>query len=109
MQDLSQILSKLKFKKTRKNFGFGSSPEADWKFILIAFMVFVFMVVVACGYFFLRINAGDIFVATAPTEDVQSSSININSLKSTLDHYKNKAAEFERIKITPETILDPSR
>jgi hypothetical protein len=109
MKNININFSSFNFKKGRKNFGFGSGPETDWKFILVTFMILSVFIVAGGVYFFIKINSGDIFIVDPTETNPSTSTLSVSQLRSTLTHYKNKALEFERVKVTPEIILDPSR
>ncbi len=106
MEDINKIFSKLNFTKGRRYFAFGSSPEADWRIILLSFILLCFITIGLCTYFFYKINLSDINPESSPT--VTAPAFNINKLRQTISHYKEKEMEFERVRSTPETVVDPS-
>jgi hypothetical protein len=103
----TSISSKFKINRGGRFLGFGLSPETDWKIIILTFMICMFLVLIGCAYFFIKIDNGG-FLPVTDEEKTPSSSFNINRVRQTVNYYDNKSKELEIIKSTPEDILDPS-
>jgi hypothetical protein len=108
MRKLHLALPRLNLKSNGRIFGFGTSPEADWKIIFISGMTLAFIVIALSAYMFIKINKGEIFVAD-PSVDVKKNALDVDALRETVSYYQNKALEFERIKsVTTTEMIDPS-
>lgn len=95
---------KLNWKTNGRLFGFGTSPECDWKIIFISTIILVALVGVLSVYIFMKIDRGEIFVVEKSDEPSEKS-LDVSLLKETVLYYKNKALEFKRIKslVVPST------
>jgi hypothetical protein len=108
MKKLSIAMPHLKVKSRGRLFGFGTSPDADWKTIFISAAVLTLVVIVLSTYMFIKINKGEIFLAE-PTGNEGKAVLNTELLRETVSYYQNKALEFERIKSATTTgSIDPS-
>ncbi|MDO8728918.1 MAG: hypothetical protein Q7K26_03410 [bacterium] len=107
MKDPTSSLSKLNWKVNGRLFGFGTSPDADWKIIFISTTILIAFVVVFSVFMFIKINKGGIFVVENPVEQEQQV-LDTSLLKETVLYYQNKALEFERIKSSVIPATDPS-
>ena len=83
--------------KIRGRFGFGISPEADWKIILISTIILTVLVIALNVLIFIKIDKGEIFVADKAGEE-REKALDISLLRKTVLYYQNKAREFERIR-----------
>lgn len=108
MDDLNKLFSKFKFNKGRRLLALGSSPETDWRIILIGFMILALVVVGLCTYFFVGLNLSDTPATDPSAPGANTPAFNINRLRQTINHYKTKRVEFEKVKIDSEATLDPS-
>ncbi|MDO8589928.1 MAG: hypothetical protein Q7R69_01490 [bacterium] len=88
-------------------FTFGTSPEADWKIILISAMILAASVIALSVFIFIKVGKGEIFVADMP-EVQKEKALDTALLKETVLYYQNKALELEKIKSTRIPTADPS-
>lgn len=107
MKKITSLFSKFKISRGGHLMGFGTSPENDWKILLMSFMVLLIFTLGTCRYFFFKVNNGEFLVLT-DEEKTPSSTFNLNRVRQTINYYESKSQELEKIKITPEVILDPS-
>jgi hypothetical protein len=106
MQELVSHSKKWNWKVNGRLFGFGSSPDIDWKIILVTTIAFIILVVVSSIFLFVKVDKGSIFrVATVEQE---SATLNVTLLKHVVSYYQNKALEFERLKGSVVPSIDPS-
>mgnify|MGYP001561766650 CR=1 FL=1 len=103
---------KLSFKKLNLNthgrlFGWGSSPEADWKIIFILTLVLAVSFVILSAFIFIKIDKGEIFVVKKSL-DQETKTLDMALLKETVSYYEAKAREFSRIKSVVIPAVDPS-
>lgn len=108
MKNFSAFFKKLDFKKKGSLFGFGTSPQADWKIIFTTGALLVILGILANALIFIKVDKGEIFVVEAP-ELLGEHGLNLNTLRETVGYYNSKALEFERIKSGTSTgLVDPS-
>ncbi|MDP3874894.1 MAG: hypothetical protein Q8Q22_00015 [bacterium] len=107
MENPQPSLKKLNWKVNGRLFGFGTSPETDWKIIFILTTILAVFVVALSVFMFIKINRGEIFVVERSTEQ-EGVSLDTPLLRKTVLYYQNKAIEFERIKSTVTPATDPS-
>lgn len=88
-------------------FGFGTSPEADWKIILISTIILTVLVIALSVFLFIKVDKGEIFMVEKSVGQKEKA-LNISLLKETVFYYQNKALEFERIKSSVTPTADPS-
>ena len=94
--------------KIRGKLGFGTSPEADWKIILISTVVLTVLVVTLSVLIFIKVNARELFMVEQPEEE-KGQTLDTLLLRKTVLYYQNKALEFDRIKNAgTSTVADPS-
>lgn len=107
MENSRMSMKKWNWRINGRLFGFGTSPEADWKIILILTMILAVLVIVLSAFMFIKINRGEIFVVKRSIEQ-EEKVLDTSLLRETVLYYQNKALEFEKIKnsVTPAT--DPS-
>lgn len=107
MKNSRASLKKLNWKVNGRLFGFGTSPEVDWKIIFILAMILAVFVIALSVFMFIKIDRKGIFVVERPTGG-RGTTLDASLLRETVLYYQNKALEFKRIKsvITPAT--DPS-
>lgn len=105
--ELGPIIKKINIKGDGHPFGFGLSPEADWRVILVATIILAAIVSAFNVFLFMGVNDGE--ALTLDDEDSSASkSLNINELKTTASYYAEKAAQFEKIKAGADAGADPS-
>ena len=107
MENKQTFFKRFSWKVNGRLFGFGTSPEADWKIIFISTVVLVTMVIVLSIFVFIKIDKGEIFVIER-LPDQGEKILNLSLLKETASYYQDKAAEFERIKNSTSPSADPS-
>src|SRR3989344_5765629 len=95
MENLQTSFKKLNWKTNGKLFGFGTSPEADWKIIFISTVALALLVIIISAFIFIKIDKGE-------------KTLDISLLKKTVSYYQGKAVEFERIKRASTPAVDPS-
>ncbi len=89
-------------------FGFGTSPQLDWKIIFISAAVFTIIGIFLNVFIFIKIDKGEIFVADAPTGEGRNT-LDIKELNSTLEYYQNKERAFQNyLDATSTAQTDPS-
>ncbi|OHA92437.1 MAG: hypothetical protein A2665_00385 [Candidatus Zambryskibacteria bacterium RIFCSPHIGHO2_01_FULL_46_30] len=94
--------------KVRGRLGFGTSPEADWKIIVISTMVLTVLVVALSIWIFIKVNEREFFTVE-PLEEERGKTLDTLLLRKTVLYYQNKALEFDRIKNAgTSTVADPS-
>jgi hypothetical protein len=108
MNELKSLLQKFKLKREGSPFGWGASPDADWKVIFLSTLV---LVIVVGGWSYLEFNRiikGEIFVSKEVSEG-GAPLFDLENLKKTAAYYEAKALEFEKIKSgTTSSVVDPS-
>lgn len=108
MNDLKSILQKFKLKRGGSPFGWGASPDADWKVIFLSTLALIVLVSVWSFLEFIKVSKGEVSIV----EDdgvVTTALFDLNNLKDTAAYYEAKALEFERIKNgTSTSVVDPS-
>ncbi len=93
--------------KNGRLFGFGVSPNADWK-VLFVCMILLLIIVSSLGtYLFVKINNGSLFTVKTQTQSV-APKINTDQLRRTLQYYDERAKTLEDIKKNKVSIPDPS-
>ncbi|KND48498.1 MAG: hypothetical protein AB200_02095 [Parcubacteria bacterium C7867-005] len=93
--------------KNGKLFGFGVSPNADWKAIFVGLILLTFLMAVLGVYMFVKISQGGIFMADKKEPEIQST-LDLITLKKTVRYYENRAKIFEEIKKTKDSTVDPT-
>ncbi len=108
MDKLNLILKKLVWKREWRPFGWGTSPDADWKIILISTFLLIVLMSVWSFFKFIRINDGAVFDLGNESEEVEPL-FNLDNLQETVSYYKSKNLEFEKIgKDSSSSVVDPS-
>lgn len=85
----------------------GRSPEDDWKIIFSITTILVFCSIALSAFIFMKIDKGEIFLVEKTDENTEKS-LDFEKLKQAVSYYENKALEFERIKNSQPTGVDPS-
>lgn len=107
MENLKTFFKKSDLKFSSALFGFGTSPEADWKVIFISSAVLAISFVSFSVYIFIKIDKGEIFVPEEPVgqeENIFDSAL----LTETVSYYQGKALEFTEMKQEGIPAVDPS-
>lgn len=107
MENPRAFLKKLNWKINGRLFGFGTSPDADWKIIFISTTILATLVIALSIFMFIKINKGGIFAVEKLVEQ-EEKVFDVSLLKETVLYYQNKALEFERIKQSVVPATDPS-
>lgn len=107
MEDKKTFLNK----KINLNFNvrllkLGENPETDWKFIFIFTALLTVLIITLSVFTFIKIDKGEIFLVKESTGEEEG--LDLKVLKETVSYYENKALEFERIKSTKTSSVDPS-
>lgn len=101
------FLKKFKWQTNGRLFGFGTSPEADWKIIFMSTIILVVLVIFSSAFMFIIVSKGEtLVVGESSVQDAKS--LDTALLKETVLYYQNKALEFERIKSLVVPSVDPS-
>jgi len=101
------MFKKMGWNKDGKTFGWGESPDADWKVILLSTVVVLILAASWSFYFYTKTENG--VVAEGEGVVIEAKTLDIEVLKSTSVYYQNKALEFEKIKSGSSTpVVDPS-
>ncbi|MEK7177014.1 MAG: hypothetical protein AAB719_01850 [Patescibacteria group bacterium] len=87
-------------------FKFGKSQEGDWKIISLSTAVLAVLIIALSIFTFIKIDKGEIFSANESVSE--NGGLDLNLLKETASYYENKKLEFERIKSSNPTGIDPS-
>jgi len=93
--------------KNGRLFGFGVSPNADWKVLFAVFTILSILVLSFSTYLFVKIDHGTLFVETNQAP-VVTPKLNAEQLTRTLEYYNERALNIQSIKLNPSTIPDPS-
>lgn len=103
------LSKKINFKKNGRLFGFGSSPEADWKIIFTLFSAIAIIGIALNVFIFLKIDKGEIFAVEDPASG-EGRMVDYEKLKSAVDYYQEKERNFRAIQSNASTtvISDPS-
>lgn len=107
MENLKTFLKKPNLKLNGSLFGFGTSPEADWKVIFVSSAVLAISFVIFSVYIFIKIDKGEIFVSKQTTEQ-EGQILDTALFKETISYYEAKALEFKEMKKVEITAVDPS-
>ncbi|MEK7461624.1 MAG: hypothetical protein AAB586_00950 [Patescibacteria group bacterium] len=107
MKDSLKLWKKLNWKINGRIFGFGTSPEADWKIIFVSSVMFMVLIIAFSIFMFREINRGSIFVTETPVIQ-EEQIIDTSLLKETVLYYQNKALEFKKLKSSAPSGTDPS-
>jgi len=101
------LTDRIHIHKNGKLFGFGVSPNDDWKVLSIIFGVLMLAAAIFGVYMFVKIDEGDIFVVEK-TVTPPATTLNQALLTGTLQFYKDRAIRFNTIKAVEATVPDPS-
>jgi len=107
MSNLKTSFKKINWKVNGRLFGFGTNPEIDWKIIFISTIVLATLVILLSIFIFIKIEKGEIFVVKKSVGEVETT-LDVAILRNTVSYYQDKALEFERIKSTKPSAVDPS-
>ena len=93
--------------KNGRLFGFGVSPNDDWKILFTIFLILIMAVSLLGVYMFIAIANGDIFlVDQTPAPIIEK--LNITQLQKTILYYDTRAKNLEVIKVNNNQVIDPS-
>ncbi|MDD5050632.1 MAG: hypothetical protein PHV93_02725 [Candidatus Pacebacteria bacterium] len=81
--------------------------ERNWELLLASFFLLFIIGAVASAYLFRSISRGEIFRVETPTNN-QTSVIDQDLLKNTIDFYQNKALNLKEITTHSKVLVDPS-
>jgi len=84
-----------------------TNPEFDWKIIFFSTLGFIILAVTLSIFIFIKIDKGEIFLAE-PVDSSSSQTLDASRLRDTLEHYGDKADEFNRIINASHSSVDPS-
>jgi hypothetical protein len=107
MDRLTSLIKKSDQRSATKLSGFGMSPAADWKIILVASTLLALLLTAFNVFIFIMIDKGEIFAGeTLPEEQA---TLDIRELRETVRYYQGKALQLENLKkATSTTFSDPS-
>lgn len=104
----NQIFKKIGWKKDGRPFGWGASPDADWKTIFLSTIVLILLASAWSFYVFTQVGRGEVSVDEAVTGE-QLVTFDIEELKSAVSYYEAKAKAFEQLRNgSTTTVSDPS-
>lgn len=107
MNNLQNLFKRFHITTQGRLFGFGTSPEADWKIIFSFGTILVLVVIFLSVYLFLVSDNWKSPGAGNPYSQ-EGGVLNADLLRETVLYYENKALDFERIKLEKVEIPDPS-
>lgn len=107
MENFKGFLKKPDLKFSGNPFGFGTSPEADWKVIFISSVILAISFVIFSVYIFIKIDKGEIFVSKKTTNQ-DGQVLDTTLLTETVSYYEAKALEFKEMKMIRISTVDPS-
>lgn len=107
MKDLKTFFKNFKFSFGGRLFGFGTSPESDWKVIFISSVVLTIAVIAGSVFMFIKIDKGEIFVSKGFSSQ-EENTLDIELLRETVSYYQNKIIEFEENGNLSLPTVDPS-
>lgn len=99
---------KANVKRNGRLFGFGTSPEADWKIILITTVLFTIATVSFSAYMFIEIHRGEFFQPDSQTS-ISTRPLDQELLEKVLAEHESREARLLEITANKEIIPDPSR
>jgi hypothetical protein len=92
----SKIFKKFEWKSDGRPFGWGASPDGDWKTILVATFLLIALVSAWSFWTYLNVDKGEPFAAEEGTGE-EKPLLDVAALKSVVEYYETKAVEFEKI------------
>ncbi|MDB5266810.1 MAG: hypothetical protein JWN89_625 [Parcubacteria group bacterium] len=107
MKNVNIQIKGLKLHKNGRLFGFGTSPNADWKVIFIIFVLLFVIASALCIDLFIKVNNGEIFVVKEKTS-TPVPTLNTALLDKTVTYYRDRAKTLEDIKANRDATVDPS-
>lgn len=106
MKNIFGSIRNVSLRRGGRFLGFGSSPEADWRIIFNVGVFLSICMVLFCAYIFIKIDKGEIFTTEPPTDAERT--LDIQKLKETVSHYKDRKAVYEELKNNGTSVPDPS-
>jgi len=107
MENLKTFFKKSDLKFSGNLFGFGTSPEADWKVIFISSAILAIAFVSFSVYIFIGVDKGEIFVSEKSVGQ-EGQIFDSALLAETVSYYEAKALEFTEMKKAGIPSVDPS-
>jgi len=104
---MPKLTFKIHLHKNGKLFGWGVSPNADWKILFTVFSILIIGVFVLGIYIFLAIANGDIFLVDKALTTIDKK-FDAESIKKTVIFYDARAKKLQEIKNSGNSISDPS-
>jgi hypothetical protein len=105
---MENLLKKLKMKSGDRSFSWGISPDTDWKIIFISTIILIVLVSAWNFLTYLKVDSG-MYLLEEGTGEATLPTLNLESLKNTVEYYETKSLRFEKIKAGENTTVpDPS-
>jgi len=82
-------------------------PQQDWKIIFLISTLLFFGALISHGYFFFKVNKGDLFKVEVEMVD-KNPKVNEKELNMTLEYFNKKKARFEEIQKNGLGSFDPA-
>ncbi len=106
MKKSLKSLPHISLRKGGKLFGFGTSPEADWKIIFSAGLFLAVCMIIFNAYIFIKIDKGDIFTVDALEGGERT--LDVRKLEEVVNYYEDRESKYEEIKSSGTSVPDPS-
>ncbi len=106
MRKIFTSIPHISLSKGGKLFGFGTSPETDWKIIFNTGVFLVLCTIIFNAYVFVKIDKGEIFTVNSP--EGGSKALDIRKLEEIVSYYKARELEYEEVKSIGTKVPDPS-
>ncbi|MES2436385.1 MAG: hypothetical protein V4519_00045 [Patescibacteria group bacterium] len=100
------VINKL-FKKSPKR-AFRRNPLRDWQKIMVGSFLMCLAIFIVDGYFFFKINKGELFSGAAPQAEALPT-LDRSSLKKLNETYTVREQKLQVLKTTNDIPADPSR
>ncbi len=103
----NNLFNQFKWKQDGRPFGWGASPDTDWKMIFLTTLALLLVVSAGNLFVFMQVRDGAFVDETASEGELPT--LNIENLKAAASYYETKAAEFDKIRngaVAP--VSDPS-
>ncbi len=102
-----EIFSKKNGPQKASRPSFGADPAADWKKLIIIFIILNILVMGWNGFIFWQINSGGIFGMATPSNGGNNQNAE-TSLRNTLNIYDAREKHFEDLRAAPPATNDPA-
>ncbi len=93
--------------KNGKLFGWGVSPNADWKVLFTIFLALTISVFALGVYMFIAIANGNIFLVDKPST-IEEKKLDAESIEKTVLFYEARVKKLQEIKSGSNSVIDPS-